>query len=68
MPSVNDRFLVEMAGKARHTAMIGRGTRHSSAVGITCKLNGVEPLGNLADVLSRIGHPNSQIDDLLPLA
>ncbi len=34
----------------------------------TCKLNGVEPLGYLADVLTRIvsGHPNSQIDDLLP--
>jgi transposase len=34
----------------------------------TCKLNGVEPLGYLADVITRIvnGHPNSQIDDLLP--
>jgi transposase len=34
----------------------------------TCKLNDVEPLGYLADVLARIvnGHPNSQIDDLLP--
>ena len=36
----------------------------------TCKLNGVEPLGYLADVLTRIvnAHPNSQIDDLLPWA
>jgi len=36
----------------------------------TCKLNGVEPLGYLADVLTRIvnDHPNSQIDDLLPWA
>ncbi|MDH6235051.1 transposase [Mesorhizobium soli] len=36
----------------------------------TCKLNHVEPLGYLADVLTRIvnGHPNSQIDDLLPWA
>jgi hypothetical protein len=36
----------------------------------TGKLNGVEPLGYLADVLTRIvnGHPNSQIDDLLPWA
>ena len=36
----------------------------------TCKLNAVEPLGYLADVLTRIvnGHPNSQIDDLLPWA
>lgn len=34
----------------------------------TCKLNGVEPMGYLTDVLTRIvnGHPNSQIDDLLP--
>jgi transposase len=34
------------------------------------KLNGVEPLGYLADVLTRIvnGHPNSQIDELLPWA
>ncbi|CAH1647984.1 hypothetical protein CHELA1G11_60017 [Hyphomicrobiales bacterium] len=36
----------------------------------TCKLNAVEPLGYLADVLTRVvnGHPNSQIDDLLPWA
>lgn len=36
----------------------------------TCKLNGVEPLSYLTDVLTRIvnGHPNSQIDDLLPWA
>ena len=36
----------------------------------TAKLNDVEPLACLADVLSRIvnGHPNSQLDDLLPWA
>jgi hypothetical protein len=36
----------------------------------TCKLNNVEPLRYLADVLTMIvnGHPNSQIDDLLPWA
>lgn len=36
----------------------------------TAKLNGVEPLGYLTDILTRIvnGHPNSQIDDLLPWA
>jgi len=36
----------------------------------TCKLNGVDPMGYLTDVLTRIvnGHPNSQIDDLLPWA
>ena len=36
----------------------------------TCKLNDVDPLMYLTDVLTRIvnGHPNSQIDDLLPWA
>jgi transposase len=36
----------------------------------TCKLNAVDPLGYLADVITRIvnGHPNSQIDELLPWA
>jgi transposase len=36
----------------------------------TCKLNGVEPLAYLTDVLTRIvnGHPNRRIDDLLPWA
>jgi transposase len=36
----------------------------------TCKLNGVEPLGYLTDVLTKIvnSHPNSKIDDLLPWA
>ena len=36
----------------------------------TCKLIGVEPYAYLADVITRIvnGHPNSQIDDLLPWA
>ncbi len=36
----------------------------------TCKRNSVEPLGYLADVLTRIvnGHPQNRIDDLLPWA
>ena len=36
----------------------------------TCKLNAVDPQAYLADVITRIvnGHPNSQIDDLLPWA
>ena len=36
----------------------------------TCKLNDVDPQAYLADVLTRIvnGHPQSQIDDLLPSA
>ncbi|WP_108610592.1 IS66 family transposase [Aminobacter sp. MSH1] len=47
------------------------GPEHRAAVASlieTCKLNSVEPLGYLADVLTRIvnAHPNSQIDELLP--
>ena len=36
----------------------------------TCKLAGIDPQTYLADVITRIvnGHPNSQIDDLLPWA
>ena len=36
----------------------------------TCKLNGVDPQHYLADVITKIvsGHPQSQIDDLLPWA
>lgn len=36
----------------------------------TCKLNDIDPLAYLTDVLARIanGHPNGQIDELLPWA
>ena len=36
----------------------------------TAKLNGVDPYAYLADVITRIvaGHPQSQLDDLLPWA
>jgi transposase len=36
----------------------------------TAKLNGVDPMAYLTDVITKIvdGHPNSQIDDLLPWA
>ncbi len=36
----------------------------------TCKLNGVEPLAYLVNVLTRIvnGHPNGRIDELLAWA
>ena len=36
----------------------------------TCKLNSIEPLHYLGDVIARIvdGHPNSRLDDLLPWA
>jgi len=36
----------------------------------TCKLNDIDPLAYLTDVLTRIvnGHPNRDIDQLLPWA
>jgi len=36
----------------------------------TAKLNGIEPIGYLSDILTKIvnGHPNSKIDELLPWA
>ncbi|MBP0652250.1 transposase domain-containing protein, partial [Mycobacterium tuberculosis] len=36
----------------------------------TCKLNGIDPQAYLTDVINRIvdGHPQSQIDELLPWA
>jgi len=36
----------------------------------TCKLNDVDPLAYLTDVLTKIvnGHPNSEIDQILPWA
>jgi hypothetical protein len=50
-------------GGGEHWAVI------ASLIG-TCKLIDVEPHAYLADVITRIvnGHPNSQIDDLLPWA
>jgi transposase len=50
-------------GGAEHWAVI-------ASLVETCKLNGVEPLGYLTDVLTRIvnGHLNSQIDELMPWA
>lgn len=49
------------------------GAEHWAAIASlieTCKLNDVEALGYLTDVLTRIvnDHPNSQINDLLPWA
>jgi len=50
-------------GRAEHWAAI-------ASLIETCKLNDVDPLSYLADVLTRIvnGHPNSEIDQLLPWA
>jgi transposase len=46
---------------------IGQSSHRSSR---PAKLNGVEPLGYLTDVLTRIvnSHPNSKVDQLLPWA
>ncbi|TCM51110.1 transposase [Rhizobium sp. PP-F2F-G48] len=48
-------------GGAGHWAVV------ASLVG-TCKLNGVDPQAYLTDVITMIvqGHPNSEIDDLMP--
>lgn len=50
-------------GGAEHWAVI-------ASLIATCKLNGVEPYGYLADVITRIvgGHPNTRLDELLPWA
>jgi len=50
-------------GGAEHWATI-------AALIETCKLNEIDPLAYLTDVLARIvnGHPNSEIDQLLPWA
>lgn len=50
-------------GGAEHWAVI-------ASLVETCKLNGVEPQGYLADVIGRIvgGHPQSRLDELLPWA
>jgi hypothetical protein len=41
---------------------------HHRLSGRNCKLNDVDPLAYLTDALTRIvnGHPNSDIDQLLP--
>ena len=48
-------------GRAEHWAII-------ASLIETCKLNDVDPLAYMTDVLTRIiiGHPNSEIDQLLP--
>jgi len=50
-------------GGAEHWAVI-------ASLVETCKLNDVDPLAYLTDVLTRIvkGHPNRNIDQLLPWA
>jgi transposase len=50
-------------GGAQHWAII-------ASLIETCKINDVDPLDYLTDVITRIvnGHPNSDIDQLLPWA
>jgi len=50
-----------------------RGGQHWAVIASlveTCKLNGVDPQGYLADLIARIvgGHPQSRLDELLPWA
>jgi hypothetical protein len=61
-----DNNTVEFAGS-------DRGAEHWATIASlieTCKLNDVDPLAYLAGVLTRIinGHPNSDVDRLLPWA
>jgi hypothetical protein len=63
-------------GDRRHllqalSAMVGGGAEHWATIASlieTCKLNDVDPMAYLTDVLTRIvqGHPNSDINQLWP--
>lgn len=70
MPSVNDWPAAKRREKHALAAMVKEALGIVRRSAQTCKLNGIEPLGYLADVLTRIvnGYPNSRIDDLLPWA
>jgi hypothetical protein len=64
-PSSNGKnaLFVGCDGGAEHWAII-------ASLVETCKLNDVDPLAYLIDALTRIvnGHPNRNIDQLLPWA
>ena len=68
-----DNNIVERSQKE---CVVRRLRRRSRTLGIiaslieTCKINDVNPLHYLTDVITRIvnGHPNSDIDQLLPWA
>src|SRR4029453_15988863 len=69
--NVVERSIRLLAHSRKNALLAGSdgGAKHWATIASlieTCKLNGVEPLGYLADVLTRIvnGHPNSQIDKL----
>lgn len=66
-------LLERMDGANALFAGSDRGAEHWAVIASlieTCKLNAIDPLGYLTDVLTRIvsGHPNSRIGDLLPCA
>jgi len=58
------------ARKFAETAHRSSAVRHSSAVGITCKLHGVDPQAYLTDVLTKLVNlwPASRLDELMPWA
>ena len=73
--SVVERAIRPLALNRKNALFAGSdsGAEHWAAIASlieTCKLTGVEPLGYLTDVISRIvnGHPQSRIDELLPWA
>ena len=73
--NVIERAIRPLALNRKNALFAGsdRGAEHWAVIASlieTCKLTGVEPLGYLTDVISRIvnGHPQSRIDELLPWA
>jgi transposase len=73
--NVVERAIRPLALNRKNALFAGsdRGAEHWAVIASlieTCKLTGVEPLGYLTDVISRIldGHPQSRINELLPWA
>ncbi len=62
-PQPEDALFAGSDGGGEHWATI-------ASLVETCKLNGVDPQAYLSDVIARIvaGHPQSQLDELLPWA
>lgn len=74
-PTLSAEFVIgaDAPETGRHNVEMVRDGRIAATVASlieTCRLNGVEPHAYLADVITKIinGHPNIQIDDLLPWA
>lgn len=66
----NERVMALNRKNALFAGSDGGGVHWATVASLieTCKLNGVDPYAYLADVITRIvaGHPQSQLDDLLP--